>query len=621
MIINNRFNRRGEMQVLPRRRVVSLVVCIIIVLAIFTSIDVVFDVVPRAKGAVIYVGGTGGGNHSTIESGINAANPGDTVYVYNGTYYEAMLTIDKTISLVGEHRNTTKIINNIHPLLNILSVEADFVNITGFNITDGDPGIIIFSNYTIISKCFFFSNSYGIEVFGTRNISIIDNIFSSHGFPAVKVTGSDHNISNNEFINDALEIGSVNSVATNNTFLGGGVIIHGGTWNNVYGNHITKGGITVRHWAHDNYIMNNTIIKTSRGIFVWDITTGGYPYSNFFVNNTITDCTYGIIIGYEAGGTEIIQNHIFSNGVGIYLEEVGGSGNISYNDITGNEYGFHCDQWGVKSLIITNNTISYNNYGFYFDIQTNNQIYHNNIINNTIQVYDDPGNSNQWDNGYPSGGNFWSDYNGSDFYSGPNQDILGSDGIGDTPYVFNFSQDNYPLMEPQGNLSFLREGWNFVSVPWIQSSTDIEDVLSQLNGSYNKAVWYNTTDTTDHWKSYYPSKPPYMNDLKTIDHTMGFGIQITEPGGVVFDFKGTPPTSNQTIPLYEGWNMVGYPSLSNQYRPDALNNLVFGIEVDAVWTYNSGAQKWEEVGDLNYFVVGKGYWIHATQDCVWEMPL
>jgi hypothetical protein len=45
-----------------------------------------------------------------------------------------------------------------------------------------------------------------------------------------------------------------------------------------------------------------------------------------------------------------------------------------------------------------------------------------------------------WDDGYPLGGNYWSNYNGTD------ED---ADGIGDTPYVIDASnQDNYPLMHP-----------------------------------------------------------------------------------------------------------------------------------------------------------------------------
>ncbi|MCK4757723.1 MAG: right-handed parallel beta-helix repeat-containing protein, partial [Thermoplasmata archaeon] len=47
-------------------------------------------------------------------------------------------------------------------------------------------------------------------------------------------------------------------------------------------------------------------------------------------------------------------------------------------------------------------------YGFHLESSDGNQIHHNNIINNTIQSFDDGDNS--WDNGYPSGGNYWSDY-------------------------------------------------------------------------------------------------------------------------------------------------------------------------------------------------------------------
>lgn len=54
-----------------------------------------------------------------------------------------------------------------------------------------------------------------------------------------------------------------------------------------------------------------------------------------------------------------------------------------------------------------------------------------------------------WDNGYPSGGNYWSDYKGVDLYSGPYQNITGCDGIGDTPYIIDeYNVDRYPLMNP-----------------------------------------------------------------------------------------------------------------------------------------------------------------------------
>jgi len=67
-------------------------------------------------------------------------------------------------------------------------------------------------------------------------------------------------------------------------------------------------------------------------------------------------------------------------------------------------------------------------------------------MNNTQQV-STTSYPNNWDNGYPSGGNYWSDYNGTDLYGGPYQNITSSDGIGDTPYIINAkNQDKYPLI-------------------------------------------------------------------------------------------------------------------------------------------------------------------------------
>jgi len=75
-------------------------------------------------------------------------------------------------------------------------------------------------------------------------------------------------------------------------------------------------------------------------------------------------------------------------------------------------------------------------------------LFHNNFINNSQNAYDKS--SNIWDNGYPCGGNYWDDYNGEDIYHGPNQDIISSDGMGDTPYNISGrvhpNQDHYPLM-------------------------------------------------------------------------------------------------------------------------------------------------------------------------------
>ncbi|MDI6826147.1 MAG: S8 family serine peptidase [Candidatus Aenigmarchaeota archaeon] len=76
-----------------------------------------------------------------------------------------------------------------------------------------------------------------------------------------------------------------------------------------------------------------------------------------------------------------------------------------------------------------------------------NLIYHNNFIGENIQIFILGISLNTWDKGYPSGGNYWSDYTGIDRYSGPSQNESGRDGIGDTPYkIDQLNQDRYPLM-------------------------------------------------------------------------------------------------------------------------------------------------------------------------------
>jgi hypothetical protein len=101
----------------------------------------------------------------------------------------------------------------------------------------------------------------------------------------------------------------------------------------------------------------------------------------------------------------------------------------------------------------------------------NNRIYHNNFVNNTNQVYSLVS-VNIWDDGYPSGGNYWSDYIDVDQYSGPYQNETGSDGIWDHPYVIDENnQDNYPIVArgraydgiyfPLGDRSFADEVVDF----------------------------------------------------------------------------------------------------------------------------------------------------------------
>jgi hypothetical protein len=224
------------------------------------------------------------------------------------------------------------------------------------------------------------------------------------------------------------------------------------------------------------------------------------------------------------------------------------------------------------------------------------------------------------------GGNYWSDYGGIDLNSTPNQDVPPPDGIGDTPYVIDAdSQDNYPLMNPFITRSFqnytiLKQGWNLISIPLVQEEKDLTKVLEMIDGYYDCVEFYNNTDKNDHWKINNTGKP-IGNDITKITEKMGFWIHITRPGETIFLYNGTQPTENQTITLFRGWNLVGYPSLTNYNRTDGLNNLTYGTHIDSIWTYNSATSRWKELGPSDYFEVGKGYWIHAKTKCEWEVPL
>ncbi len=83
---------------------------------------------------------------------------------------------------------------------------------------------------------------------------------------------------------------------------------------------------------------------------------------------------------------------------------------------------------------------------------TNVRLYHNNILDE-VPPYTSPNATLYFDDGYPTGGNYWSMYSGYDNCTGPAQNVCtGGDGIGDTPFPawVGLQVDHYPLMHPFG---------------------------------------------------------------------------------------------------------------------------------------------------------------------------
>jgi len=167
---------------------------------------------------------------------------------------------------------------------------------------------------------------------------------------------------------------------------------------------------------------------------------------NRILRNAITRCFIGIYLIHSARYNVVCENTILHTDHAVYIE---GSSN---NSIIGNNLSEAAPWMGATALTIvrgsSNNTISGNNiadneYGIWLEDSMNNRLYHNNFIDNTHQAYAEY--TNTWDDGYPSGGNYWSDYEAR--YPGA-QELDGS-GIWDTPYEIDENNvDSYPLRDP-----------------------------------------------------------------------------------------------------------------------------------------------------------------------------
>jgi parallel beta-helix repeat protein len=603
-----------------RKRVAVIWVSWILILGCAVLI---IDRSPLVEGATITVDDGGLGDYLKIQDAINASKDGDTVFVFNGTYYENIV-INKTINLLGEDRNNTIIDGSGSG--DVILVTSGWVNVSGFSVRNSgnqggwaiDAGLEILSGNNTISENIFYNNNCDLYLYSSNDNRILNNIINSIFGGIFLRWSSNNNIEKNNISNAAfirLSLSSNNNTITNNIIVNGSVGIDG---TNIHSNKIIFNkiigngsgvGISISDYSmpgpgqmgsYDHLISNNIISNNHIGISLQVIDAGGIGVDIFF--SIITDNEIGIDCG-DSGG--VIQTFV---------------SNCTFEH---NNKGIHTYQLSGINNIINNNFSNNRDYAIYLNKSHNIVIHHNNFIKNGQvegQVFDNT-DANIWDDSYPSGGNFWSDYTGVDQYNGPAQNILGNDGIGDTPHIIDSdSQDNYPLKYPIGDGIYLYQGWNLVSIPFIQPDTDLEMVLNPIEGSYDAVQWYDTSDSIDKWKDFHISKP-FPDELDNLNHTIGFWIHVTEPDGVLFEFLGTQPIQNQNITIQKGWNLVGYPSLSRYNRSNGLNNIGFGTEVDAVQWYDSASKSWHLMGDNDIFIPGKGYWVHSKVDTVWDVPL
>ena len=301
------------------------------------------------------------------------------------------------------------------------------------NITSSGDGIVIERDNIVINGAGYTiqgnkeSLCVGIRLLGRSNITIKNIEINNFTYGIYIESCSNHDIITN----------IVNGSAA-------GIYLKSSSYNNIHGNKIYKSGTgIVASDSLNNNITENDLAINSAGICL-------DSSKNFIVkNNNIVGCSgYGIsLLGTESYGNIILGNNITNNERGIYLNCAPGN-IISANNIANNIYGMYFYYHYTYANIVSRNYITKNSFGVYLVRAEYNDFFHNNFIDNLWQVYSVIS-TNCWEYGYPSGGNYWSDYTGVDLFSGPYQNETGSDGIGDSPYVIDEDNvDRYPLMNP-----------------------------------------------------------------------------------------------------------------------------------------------------------------------------
>ncbi len=497
-------------------------------------------------------------------------------------------------SMIGNaNTNNDFSISLSHSNFNHLMHNVDLDNLNSINLGYSNQNVV-FNNTCI-------GNGDGVYLANSADNIIEQNYVSdSYLYNGISL---DTNCVNNTIINNTCKYSHYN-----------GIGLWSSEWNTVANNSCEMNGyngLALTSSNHNILWRNNCTESVNyQGIYL------GNSNWNQFTENTCNENNNNGLYMFNSHNNTLNGNN-FSDNVnfhGISMESSNG------NAINGCTLSSNClfgiGLWSSQMNTINENYIGYNgNTGIYLYASMDNMIYHNAIEYNLFQASDNSINS--WDNGYPSAGNYWSDYTGIDLYSGPNQDIPGSDGIGDTPYIFDYNQDNYPLMEPWALPvipSFcmdLTSGWNLISIPLEMAGSSVEDVLSSISGSWSVVKYYDSSDTADPWKTFRVGSQ--SNDLSDIDGTMGVWVHAT--GNCTLTVSGQEPTSS-SITLIAGWNLVGYPSITERVMSDAL----WGTSADRVEVFDPADPELLRVmGPGEYMVPGQGYWIHVIADTVWTV--
>ena len=313
----------------------------------------VFLIEREAKTWYVDDDGGSGIDFTNIQDAIDAANEGDTIYVYNGTYYER-ISIPKSLTLIGENRSANIIGMGSGKCVYIT---ASNVTIEGFTICNGDYGVYIDDSWDTIDS-------------EAHDNVIINNTVTQNHYAGIHIDESENNFIINNTVNENRLGVELYFKADNNTVDSNNISFN--DW----------GGI--RLYTSSYNIVSNNVINSNEGegIELEEWFGEGSDY-NIISDNVISNNRYKGVVFEVSSHNEIYNNSISMNHYGNLVFEDGSN----YNNISRNTF--------IGEEVVFEDT--------YF-----NKIYQNNFIDCDVT---DEGNTNLWDNGPIEGGNYWNDHN------------------------------------------------------------------------------------------------------------------------------------------------------------------------------------------------------------------
>ena len=350
-------------------------------------------------------------------------------------------------------------------------------------------------------------------------------------------------------------------------------------------------------------ITGNNIVNTLAGIFCSVQSSVFISQNNISGNHNDGSDSDGI--EFYGGSNNTISNNNITNNAGSAITVIGYSDNITGNNLSQNMIGIGLSatysvifrnnmtensEEGIyltgSNNVISANYIAINKYGVYslpsFGLSSNNAIFHNDFVNNQQNAYSlSPYDIQIWDEGYPLGGNYWSDY--STVY--PNATEIGNSGIMNLPYLICANNtDEYPLMtlfDVSNAVSPAEEtlptvGSNHVAASWSFGSVEPNGVTPDATGNNPAVLSYvgNVLSAAELEALGLPSS--YANCTYTPQLVEGkFGKALNFSGS---SYAYVPASSSLTILgdiTVEGWIKV------NQFKNVEYNNIV----IEFVSTY------------------------------------